>query len=101
MAQSKDTPRRKLLTDFFQVTIEEPGAGPRLLSVLLFHRCLLKEDECECTDDTLSGILLYGEGFETLTSYDRPPTLVVKGRPVVLPEPDGMLYILGPTFQLQ
>jgi hypothetical protein len=87
MAQSNDAPPPGMLTNFFQVTLEAPGAGPRLLSVLLFHRCPMKDDRCECADDASSAILMYEEGFESLSFYDRPPTLPptleVEGRPVL------------------
>jgi hypothetical protein len=97
MAELNDAHWSIMLTDFFQVTWEEAGEGRKLLSVLL-HRCFPKEGEC--AEDNCFGILLYGEGYERISSYGGPPTLVVKDRPLVLPEPDGMLYVLGPTLQL-
>ena len=52
---------------------------------------------CDEDSDSLFGILLCGEGFQKFAYYNGPPTLLVDGRPLVLPEPDGTLYVLGPT----
>jgi hypothetical protein len=89
MAQYDNAPRRILLTNGFQVMLEGPGSGRRSLFVLLFHLCLPKEDRCECAEDNWSGILFYGEGFETLSSYNRPPTLVVRGEDCEVGSPFG------------
>jgi hypothetical protein len=99
MALSNEDPRH-MLTRFFEVKLEEPGCGRKQLLVLIFHLCLPDGDECKWGEQALSGILLYGKGFESIKSYNHPPTLVVNDRPVELPEPDGMLYVVGTSYVL-
>jgi hypothetical protein len=103
MAKSNDDRKSRLASSFFQVTREEPTGVRRVLSLLLFVRLIEQDDEYVCAEDSdsLFGILLYGEGFQKLVHCDGPPTLVVDGRPLVLPEPDGMLYVLGPLLRFQ
>ena len=101
MAKLNDDGKSMLASSFFQVTPEESAGVHRLLSVLLFVRLIEQEGQYECDDseNSLLGILLYGEGLKKLASYNRPPTLLVNGHSLVPPEPDGMLYVLGPMLQ--
>jgi hypothetical protein len=103
MAKSNDDRKTGLGSRFFQITRDESTGGHKLLSVLLLSRWIKQDGEYVCDEDSdsLFGILLHGEGFKDLAHYNRPPTLRVDGRPLVLPEPDGMLYVLGPTLQFQ
>ena len=103
MAKSNDDRKTGLGSRFFQVTREESTGGHKSLSVLLFARRIKQDGKYVCDEDSnsLFGILLHGEGFKDLASYNGPPTLRVDGQPLVLPEPDGMLYVLGPTLQFQ
>ena len=100
---AKSNPKSILTSSFFQVTREESAGVNKLLSVLMFTRLIEQDGEYVCAEDSdsLFAILSYGEGFQKLAHYDGPPTLVVDDRPLVLPEPDGMLYVLGPLLRFQ
>jgi|GEM_PF-6769714 len=103
MAKSNDDRKSILASSFFQVTREESAGVNKVLSVFLFTRLIKQDGEYVCAEgsDSLFGILLYGEGFHKLATHNRPPTLLIDGESLVLPEPDGMLYVLGPMLQFQ
>ena len=101
MAKSNDDQKRSLGSSFFRVTREESADVRKVLTVLLFSLAIEQDGELVCDEggENSFAILLYGEGFQKLASYSRPPTLLVDDRPLLLPEPDGMLYVLGPMLQ--
>ena len=103
MAKSNDDRKRKLASRFFRVTREEASGVRRSLFIWLFVRLIAKNGDYVSAEDSNSqfGILLYGAGFQKLATYNGPPTLLVDGQPLVLPEPDGMLYVLGPLLRFQ
>jgi hypothetical protein len=103
MAKFRDDGKSRLASHFIQLTPEESGGVHKSLSFLLFVRLIEQdgEDVCDENRDSRFGILLYGEGIKKVAYYNRPPTLLVNGQPIVLPEPDGMLHVLGPMLKFQ